>query len=75
MQVTSGSRDYLPVGSARVRFADPLPFPFEYVLGSRTSGPVSSIASGCQGNRALVSSSHCRPRREPVAITKSLILK
>ncbi len=53
MQVTSGSRDYLPVGFARGRFADPLPFPFEYVLGSRASGSVSSIASGCQGKSGV----------------------
>ena len=55
MQVTSGSRDYLPVGSARVRFADPLPAPiqFQYVPGSRISGPVCNIASGRQGNSGI----------------------
>lgn len=38
MQVTSGSRNYLPVGSARVSFADPLLFPIECLLGSRIGG-------------------------------------
>lgn len=47
MQETSGSRSYLPLGSARACFADLPPFPIAYFSSSRKSLPTPGAASGC----------------------------
>lgn len=46
MQETSGSRSYLPVGSARTRFADLSLLPISYSSSSRSSQPVVGVAQG-----------------------------
>lgn len=54
MQETSGSRSYLPVGSARTRFADSSLLPISYLPSSRSLQPVAGVTLGRLENSGTV---------------------